>query len=127
MSSSPRVHVEENEDGVIRAGASARWIRLGEAEALCTGIRDSAGRLDRPRLLMDMRSLSRATPAAGLYALRQLRQFPVERIALFGASPFMRAFAAVVLKLGRFPEARFFAGRTAAEAWLLEGRGAAQS
>jgi hypothetical protein len=127
MSTTPRVRVEATEDGLISAGASARWIRLGEAEALCTGIRDSAGRLERPRLLMDLGSLSRATPSAGFYALRQLGQFPVERIALVGANPFMRAFAAIVLKLGRFPEARFFADRAAAGAWLMEGRGPVQS
>jgi hypothetical protein len=68
---------------------------------------------------MDMRALSRATPAAGLYALRQMRTFPVDRIALVGANPFMRAFATLVLRVGRFPRHRFFDTEADARDWLL--------
>jgi hypothetical protein len=114
------ISVETNDRGVIRASAALRLVRRPQAEALCGGIRDSAAALDTPRLLMDMRALSRATPAAGLYALRQMRTFPVNRIALVGANPFMRAFAAVVLRVGRFPRHRFFDTEAAALEWLAE-------
>jgi hypothetical protein len=116
------VSVESDSSGVIRAAAAVRLVRRPQAEALCGGIRDSAAALEAPRLLMDMRALSRATPAAGLYALRQLRTFPVDRIALVGANRFMRGFAALVLRAGRFPEHRFFNTEAEAIAWLLEDR-----
>jgi hypothetical protein len=117
------VSVESDSRGVIRAAAAVRLVRRPQAEALCGGIRDSAAALASPRLLMDMRALSRATPAAGLYALRQLRTFPVDRIALVGANRFMRGFAAMVLRVGRFPTHRFFDEEGDAVAWLLEDRG----
>ena len=125
MSESDRaaVSVESDERGVIRAAAAVRFVRRPQAEALCGGIRDSAAELEVPQLLMDMRSLSRATPGAGLYALRQLRTFPVERIALVGANRFMRVFAAMVLRFGSFPQHRFFDDEQDAVGWLLEERG----
>jgi hypothetical protein len=117
------VSVESDERGVIRAAAAVRFVRRPQAEALCGGIRESAAALEAPQLMMDMRALSRATPAAGLYALRQLRTFPVERIALVGANRFMRGFAALVLRAGRFPKHRFFDDEQDAVVWLLEDRG----
>jgi hypothetical protein len=114
------VSVESDKSGVIRAAAAVRLVRRPQAEALCGGIRESAAALDAPRLMMDMRALSRATPAAGLYALRQLRTFPVDRIALVGANRFMRGFAALVLRAGRFPEHQFFDTEAQARAWLEE-------
>lgn len=115
------VSVRSDERGVIRAAAAVRFVRRREAEELCGGIRNSAAALEAPRLMMDMRALSRATPAAGIYALRQLKTFPVDRIALVGANRFMRAFAALVLRAGRFPQHRFFDTEKEAEMWLLDG------
>lgn len=69
-------------------------------------------------MLFDLGALSRATPAAGWYAIRHLRSLPVERIALVGANRLMRGFAGLVLRLGRFPEHRFFADERAADEWL---------
>ena len=114
------VSVEADDRGVIRASAAVRLVRRPQAELLCGGIRSSAAGLDAPRLLMDMRALTRATPAAGIYALRQMRTFPVDRIALVGANPFMRAFANLVLRVGRFPEHRFFDSDAEAWAWLAQ-------
>ena len=115
-----RVSVETDDRGVIRASAALRLVRRPHAEALCGEIRESATVREAPRLLMDMRALSRATPAAGLYALRQMRTFPVDRIALVGANPFMRAFATMVLKAGRFPQHRFFDTEAEALKWLAQ-------
>jgi len=97
-------------------------VRRKQAQELCEGIGASAGGPESSPLMMDMRALSRATPAAGLYALRQLRTLPVERIALVGANRFMRLFASLVLRLGAFPRHRFFDDEAAAREWLAEGR-----
>jgi hypothetical protein len=114
------VFVEADHRGVIRATAAVKLVRRPQAELLCGGIRTSAAGLVAPRLLMDMRALSRATPAAGIYALRQMRTFPVDRIALVGANRFMRAFAGLVLRAGRFPRHRFFDSEAEASAWLAQ-------
>jgi SpoIIAA-like len=115
------VEVVASADGLILARARAGLVRQKQAQELCAGIESSASGHESPRLLMDLRALSRATPAAGLYALRQLRTFPVERIGLVGANRFMRLFASLVLRLGAFPRHRFFDDEARALEWLNEG------
>jgi len=49
--------------------------------------------------------------------MKRLRVLPLRRIALLRGSRFMRAFAAAVLTLGRFPEFRFFDSEDTAVQW----------
>lgn len=107
---------------VVRATTSGGLLRRAAAGQLCAAIEvEATACATRPGLLVDLGGLSRATPAAGLYAIRRLRTLPVERIALFGANRLMRGFAGLVLFLGRFPEHRFFANERAATEWLTAG------
>jgi hypothetical protein len=73
---------------------------------------------------MDMTSLSKATPKAGMYAMKRLRVLPLRRIALLRGNRFMRAFAAAVLTRGRFPEFRFFDREDVAVEWAGAHRSA---
>lgn len=108
--------------GVVRATTTGGGLlRQREATELCTAIEAEAANCDgRPRLLFDLAALSRATPPAGWYAIRRLKALPVERIALVGANAFMRAFAGIVLRLGRFPQHRFFSDEAMALRWLAD-------
>ncbi|CAN5677098.1 hypothetical protein BH24CHL8_BH24CHL8_09500 [soil metagenome] len=81
---------------VVRATVSGGILRRPAAGRLCSAIEEQAQECgERPGLLFDLGALSRATPAAGWYAMGRLRSLPVERIALVGADRLMRGFAGI--------------------------------
>jgi hypothetical protein len=106
---------------VVRASAHVRVLHQDVAIPLCGCIQDAAREAQACGLVMDMAALSKATPAAGWYALRQLKSLPVGRIALVGGTAFMRVFARTVLTIGRFGEFAFFSDEPTAGAWAAEG------
>jgi hypothetical protein len=118
----PRLDVRLAAPGVVRGSVSAGMMSSALARPFCESIEDLALREGADALVMDMSSLSRATPPAGLYAIRRLRQLPLRRIALLRGSRFMRAFARAVLTAGRFPEFRFFDGEETAVQWASARR-----
>ena len=67
---------------------------------------------------MDMGTLSKATPSAGLYAMRRMKQLDFSAIALFRANAFMRSFAQLVLRLARFRSYGLFGKELDARSWL---------
>jgi hypothetical protein len=94
-----------------------RLLRKALAVSFCDEIQAQARREGSAALVMDLASLGKATPPAGVYAMRSLRDLPVKRIALVGGNGFMRAFARAVLTLGRYPAFSFFEDSSSAEAW----------
>jgi hypothetical protein len=113
----PRLDVRLAAPTVVRASVTVSLMRYAIARPFCERIEEIARRDGADALVMDMSSLSRATPRAGLYAMKRLRSLPLRRIALLRGNRFMRAFASVVLTLGRFPEFRFFDGDETAVQW----------
>ncbi len=95
-------------NGVVRASARVSLMRTKVVRPLCESIQEAARTAHAQGLVMDLNILGKATPAAGLYALNQLKSMVVQRIALVGGNPFMRTFARVVLTLGRFGHFAFF-------------------
>jgi hypothetical protein len=118
----PRLDVRLAAPGVVRGSVSVGIMRYPLARPFCESIEELARREDADALVMDMSSLSKATPPAGIYAIRRLRQLPLRRIALLRGSPFMRAFASAVLTAGRFPEFRFFDSEDTAVQWASARR-----
>jgi hypothetical protein len=113
----PRLDVRLAAPTVVRASVTVSLMRYAIARPFCELIEEIARRDGADALVMDMSSLSKATPKAGLYAMTRLRSLPLRRIALLRGNRFMRAFAATVLTLGRFPEFRFFDSEEAAVRW----------
>lgn len=113
----PRLDVRLAAPTVVRGSVSVSLMRYPIAKPFCERIEELARRDGADALVMDMSSLSKATPRAGLYAMRRLRQLPLRRIALLRGNRFMRAFASTVLSLGGFPEYRFFDSEETAVQW----------
>ena len=113
----PRIEVNLVGRRVVGASARTAFMRYSLARPLCELIEDTARSHEADALVMDMGALSKASPRAGAYAVRRLRQLPLRRIALVGGNGFMRAFAGTVLRLGRFPEFRFFTSSAEAVDW----------
>jgi hypothetical protein len=113
----PRIEVSATPTAVVRAAAHVPWMSMRLAPEFCDAIQSTARATQAVGLVMDLGSLSRATPRAGLYAVRALKQMPVRRIALVGGNPFMRGFSRLVLTLGRFPEFAYFDSEAAATRW----------
>lgn len=113
----PRLDVGLATAGVVRASARTGFMRYSLARPLCELIEQTARVNHADALVMDMGALSKASPRAGVYAIRRLKQLPLRRIALVGGNAYMRRFAATVLKLGRFPEFAFFTSQADAVDW----------
>ncbi len=113
----PRLDVRLAAPTVVRGSVTVSLLRYPVAKPFCERIEELARRDGADALVMDMSSLSKATPRAGLYAMRRLRKLPLRRIALLHGNRFMRAFASTVLTLGRFPEFRFFDSEETAVRW----------
>lgn len=114
--------VTGEEAGVVRVEAGARLVGKRTAVALCAEIeRAAASHPGKPRLLIDLSALSRATPPAGIYAIRRMKALDPEAIAIFRANRFMRGFARVVMRLARFRSFGLFSEEREARAWLESG------
>jgi len=120
----PRLDVRLAAPGVVRGSVSVSLMRYPIAKPFCENIEALALKEGADALVMDMSSLSKATPPAGLYAIKRLKQLPLRRIALLRGNAFMRGFASLVLTLGRFPEFRFFDGEATAVQWASARRSA---
>ena len=96
-------------------------MRTEVARPLCKAIQDAARAGNARGLVMDLNTLGRATPAAGWFALGQLKGMLVDRIALVGGNAYMRVFARAVLTVGRFGQFAFFDNEPAAIAWAARG------
>ena len=119
--------VEDDGSGVIKATVDAGWVTKPLAKALCADIEQAAARHPgRARLMLDMGALSKATPGAGMYAMRSLKRLDVSAIALYRANGLMRSFARAVMQLARFRRFKLFGEETKARAWLGDARPAKQ-
>lgn len=104
---------------IVQVRAESRLMRKDEAADLCGAIEaEATATAGRVGVLMDLAALARATPAAGLYAMRRLRELPIGRVALVGGNPFVRGLARAVLTLARFPDHGFFRDPADARRWL---------
>ncbi len=118
----PRLDVRLVAPSVVRGSVTVSLMRYPVARPFCEKIETIARRDGADALVMDMSSLSKATPKAGMYAMKRLRNLPLRRIALLRGNRFMRAFAGAVLTLGRFPEFRFFDSEETAVQWASARR-----
>ena len=110
--------------GIVHVDVATRVVNRDVATAMCGAITQEAARdAGAPRLLMNLGSLSRATPGAGLYAMRQIKKLDPQAIAFYGGGAFMRMFARAVLRLARFRLYALFADEEAARAWLTQSAG----
>jgi hypothetical protein len=119
----PRIEVSATPTAVVRAAAHVKWMSMELAPEFCDAIQSTAREAHAVGLVLDLDSLSRATPAAGLYAIKALKQMTVRRIALVGGNALMRGFSRLVLSLGRFPEFAYFDSEAAAMSWAAEAPG----
>jgi hypothetical protein len=111
--------VEADPSGIVRVDIDARVIDRVGATAICAGIdRESARVSGRPLLLMNLGQMSRSTPAAGMYAWRQVRRIQPVAIAFHGGSALMRGIARSVLRLAGFEAYALFDDEESALAWL---------
>src|SRR2546425_11246060 len=101
--------VTDDDDGVIRASVEGGWMTKPLAEAMCADIeRAAAKHPGKARLLLDMGSMSKATPGAGMYAMKSIKRLDLNGVALYRANGFMRSFARTVMRLAGFRRVRLF-------------------
>ena len=117
-----RFRVTDDSDGVIRATVEAGWVTKPLAEAMCKDISDAAARHPgTARLMIDAGALSKATPSAGLYAMRSIKRLDLDGVALYRANGFMRSFARAVMRIAGFRRFGLFRGERQARDWLDAG------
>ena len=103
--------------GLTHVTSYVPLIRLEVAMPLCAAVVDSARTAPIAALVMDLAAISKATPRAALYAVRQMKIAPLRRIAFVGGNTFMHALATVVLTVARFPAFKFFSSEEKAIQW----------
>ena len=113
--------VEDGEDGVIRATVEAGWMTKPVAKAMCADIEKAAAKHPgTARLMLDAGAMSKATPAAGMYAMKSIKRLNLKGVALYRANGFMRSFARTVMRLARFGRFGLFRDESGAREWLEE-------
>jgi hypothetical protein len=118
----PRYRVEDDDDGVIRATVEQGWMTKPLAQAMCADIEKAAARHPgRARLMLDAGAMSKATPGAGMYAMKRIKALNLNGVALYRANGFMRSFARSVMRLARFGRFDFFRDEKQARDWLEQG------
>ena len=119
--SDERFNVTDDDDGVIRATVEGGWMTKPLAEAMCADIeRAAAKHPGRARLLLDMGSMTKATPGAGMYAMKSIKHLDLNGVALYRANGFMRSFARTVMRLAGFRRFGLFREEKQARTWLDE-------
>jgi len=114
-----RFEVTDDDDGVIRATIDAGWVTKPLAEAMCADIERAAARHPgKARLLIDAGALSKATPGAGMYAMKRIKRLDLSAVALYRANGFMRSFARTVMRAAGFRRFGSFGDERQARTWL---------
>jgi hypothetical protein len=114
-----RFTVTDDEDGTIRATVGPGWMTKPVAEAMCADITKAAARHPgKARLLLDAGSMTKATPGAGMYAMRSIKRLDLKGVALYRANGFMRSFARTVMRLAGFRRFGLFREENQAKSWL---------
>ncbi len=103
--------------GLTHVTSCVPIIRLDVARPLCTAVVESSRTAPIAALVMDLAAISKATPRAALYAIRQMKIAPLRRIAFVGGNMFMHALATIVLTAARFPAFKFFSSEETAIQW----------
>ncbi len=110
--------VTDEGGGIIRVDAETRLMRKPMAEAICHEVTEVAGQYDQFKILMNMGAMSKGTPGAGLYTLREMKKYDLSALALYRANGFMRKMASVVLGAARFSNFALFTDEDEAMEWL---------
>jgi hypothetical protein len=113
-----RFEVTDEGGGIIRVDAESSLVRRSLAEAMCAEVDTVAGHYDGFKILMNMGAMSKGTPGAGLYVLREMKKYDLEALALFRANAFMRRMAKTVLGLAGFRQFALFQDESEAREWL---------
>lgn len=114
-----RFTVTDDEDGTIRASVGSGWMTKPLAEAMCADIEKAAARHPgKARLLLDAGSMTKATPGAGMYAMRSIKRLNLKGVALYRANGFMRSFARTVMRVAGFKRFGLFREENQAKTWL---------
>jgi hypothetical protein len=113
-----RFEVTDEGGGIIRVEAESNLVRRSLAEAMCAEVDAVVGSRGSFKILMDMGAMSKGTPAAGWYVLREMKKYDLEALALFRANSFMRGMARTVLGLAGFRNFAVFGDETEAREWL---------
>lgn len=105
--------------GIIRVDAETRLMRKPMAEAICHEVEAAAAPYGGSfKILMNLGAISKGTPGAGIYTLREMKRYDLQALALFRANGFMRAMAGVVLGLNGFKSFALFTDEGEAMEWL---------
>lgn len=111
--------VTDEGGGIIRVDAETRLMRKSMAEAICHEVEKAAASYGGSfKILMNMGAMSKGTPGAGIYTLREMKRYDLNALALYRANGFMRAMAGVVLGLARFENFAVFNDEGEAMEWL---------
>jgi hypothetical protein len=117
--SEERFTVTDDEDGTIRATVHAGWVTKPLAEAMCADIQKAAARHPgKAKLLLDGGAMSKATPSAGMYAMRSIKRLDLNGVALYHTNGFMRSFARTVMRAAGFRRFGLFREENQAKRWL---------
>ena len=117
--SEARFEVTDGDDGTIRATVGSGWMTKPLAEAMCADIEKAAARHPgKARLLLDAGAMSKATPGAGMYAMRSIKRLDLNGVALYRANGFMRSFARTVMRLAGFKRFGLFREEEQAKRFL---------
>jgi hypothetical protein len=111
--------VTDEGDGLVRVDAQIRLVRKPIAVAMCDEVdKTVAAYPDGFKILMNMSAMSKGTPAAGVFVMRTMKKYPLEKLALYGANGFMRGMANTVLGLAGFRSFDLFEDEGTARKWL---------
>ena len=111
--------VTDEGDGLVRVDAQIRLVRKPIAVAMCDEVdKTVAVYPDGFKILMNMSAMSKGTPAAGVFVMRTMKKYPLQKLALYGANGFMRGMANTVLGLAGFRSFDLFEDEASARKWL---------
>jgi hypothetical protein len=113
-----KYEVTDEGGGIIRVDADIKLVTRRVAETMCNEVVAVAEPYDGFKILMNMGAMSKGTPGAGFYVLREMKKYNLEALALFRANRFMRGMATTVLGLAGFDSFALFEDEAAAREWL---------
>ena len=111
--------VTDEGTGIIRVDAETGLMRKSMAEAICHEVEATAASYGGSfKILMNLGAISKGTPGAGAYTLREMKRYDLQALALFRANGFMRTMAGIVLGLNGFKTFALFTDEGQAREWL---------